>query len=146
MASTALDDTDVEIVNALVENGRASFAAIGARVGLSPHGAADRVRRLQRAGVVTGFTATVDMGRMGRTLEAFVDVQLSPETTPEAFEAAAQALPAVREIAFVTGRYDHHLRVACQGADELDATVRAMRRAGAAQTETRIVLRVSDPR
>jgi Lrp/AsnC family leucine-responsive transcriptional regulator len=51
------------------------------------------------------------------------------------------ALPAVREIAFVTGRFDYHVRVACRGADDLDATVRAIRHEGAAATETRIVLR-----
>ncbi len=143
--SSGLDATDVQIVNALVANGRSSFAALGSLVGLSPHGAADRVRRLQRAGVITGYTAVVDQRRMGRTLDAFVDVALSPETTPEGFERAAQALPAVRELAFVTGRYDYHVRAACRGADELDATVRGLRRAGAQQTETRIVLRVSEP-
>ena len=47
-------------------------------------------------------------------------------------------------LAFVTGRFDYHVRVACRDADDLDATVRAIRgEAGAAQTETRIVLRVS---
>ena len=41
----------------------------------------------------------------------------------------------------MTGRFDYHVRVACLGADDLDATVRAIRREGAAATETRIVLR-----
>jgi len=51
-------------------------------------------------------------------------------------------LPAVREMAFVTGRFDYQLRVACLDADDLDHTVRAIRgEAGAAGTETRIVMR-----
>ena len=49
MQSTALDDVDFRIINALVRNGRTPFASLGAEVGLSPHGAADRVRRLERA-------------------------------------------------------------------------------------------------
>ena len=50
----------------------------------------------------------------------------------------------MRELAFVTGRFDYHVRVACHNADDLDATVRAIRRdGGAAQTETRIVLRAN---
>ena len=71
---------------------------------------------------------------------------LLPSTTSEAFEAFVLSLPAVQEVAFVTGRFDYHVRVACRNADDLDETVRAIRReAGAAQTETRIVLRASAP-
>jgi Lrp/AsnC family leucine-responsive transcriptional regulator len=140
--TSALDQTDVRIINALVRNGRASFASIGDEVGLSPHGAADRVRRLERAGVITGFTATVDLESMGRGLDALIDVRLMPQTVPEAFERLVGDLPAVREIAFMTGRFDYHVRVACRDADDLDQTVRAIRGpGGAAQTETRIVLR-----
>ena len=70
MQSAALDDIDFRIINVLVRNGRTPFASRGAEVGLSPHGAADRVRRLQRAGIITGFTALVDLGSVGRGLDA----------------------------------------------------------------------------
>ncbi len=137
-----LDSTDERIINLLANDGRASFAEIGKAVGLSPHGAADRVRRLRRNGVITGFRATVELANIGRTLDAFIDVQLAPTTSSEAFEQFALTLPAVQEIAFVTGRFDFHVRVACRSAEDLDRTVRAFRReGGAAQTETRIVLR-----
>jgi Lrp/AsnC family leucine-responsive transcriptional regulator len=142
--TTALDEVDFRILNALVANGRASFASLGEHVGLSPHGAADRVRRLERTGVITGYTAAVALESVGRALDAFIDVRLLPKTLPEKFEEFCQSLPAVQEVAFVTGRFDYHVRVACQNADDLDATVRAIRRAGgAAQTETRIVLRAT---
>ena len=144
METTTLDETDFRILNALVENGRASFASLGEAVGLSPHGAADRVRRLQHAGIITGFTATVALENVGRALDAFIDVRLMPTTSPETFERYVGSLPAVQELAFVTGRFDYHVRVACQNADDLDATVRAIRgEGGAAQTETRIVLRTA---
>jgi Lrp/AsnC family leucine-responsive transcriptional regulator len=140
--TTALDDVDVRIINCLVADGRATFARLGAEVGLSPHGAADRVRRLVAAGVITGFTATVDLETVGRPLEALVDVRLMPTTTSEEFERRVSELPTVRDLAFVTGRFDYEVRVACRDVDELDQTVRTLRQqAGAAQTETRIVLR-----
>jgi Lrp/AsnC family leucine-responsive transcriptional regulator len=140
--STSLDALDYGILNALVINGRVSFADLGKGVGLSPHGAADRVRRLERNGVIRGFTALIDFANVGRTLDAFIDVRLLPTTPSEAFEAFVLGLPAVQEIAFVTGRFDFYVRVACHSADDLDETVRAIRRdGGAAQTETRIVLR-----
>jgi len=137
-----MDETDHRIISILCENGRASFASIGAAVGLSPHGTADRVRRLEREGVLTGFTAKVDLGSVGRSLDAFIDIRLLPSTDPEEFERLVATLPAVRELAFLTGRFDYQLRVACRDADDLDRTVRRIRRdAGAAGTETRIVMR-----
>ena len=140
--STALDATDFRILSLLDADGRMTFAALGTEVGLSPPGAADRVRRLLAGGVITGFTALVDQARIGRSLDAFIDVRLSAATRPERFEQGVLALDAVREVAFVTGRFDYQLRVACSDADDLDRTVRALRSEhGAAHTETRIVLR-----
>ena len=142
MESSAFDATDFRIINALIENGRMSFADLGPLVNLSPHGAADRVRRLIRAGVITGFTANVALAQIGRALDAFIDVRLLPETAPAAFERMVSSLPAVQEVTFVTGSFDYLVRVACLNTDELDETVRAIRQdAGGAQTETRIVLR-----
>lgn len=142
MKSVALDDVDRRILNALVRNGRATFASLGEEVGLSPHGVADRVRRLQRDGVIAGFTTLLDRSTLGRRLDAIIDVRLNSSIAPETFEEQVAALPAVREVAFVTGRFDYQVRVACTDADDLDQTVRVLRReAGAAHTETRIVLR-----
>ena len=56
----ALDPTDSEILRLLREDGRLSWRDLGAQVGLSANAAADRVRRLRQAGVITGFTALVD--------------------------------------------------------------------------------------
>lgn len=139
-----LDEIDNQILSLLSENGRASFSSLGQAVGLSPHGTADRVRRLEREGVITGYSVAVDPNQVGRSLDALIDVRLMPRTDPAAFERKIATLPAVREMAFVTGRFDYQLRVACLDADDLDQTVRAIRReAGAAGTETRIVMRAA---
>ena len=102
------------------------------------------MRRLQRAGVITGFSATVDSQTLGRSLEALIDVRLMPSTDSGTFERLAGGLDAVREVLFLTGRWDYQVSVACTDADDLDRTVRALRQqGGAAQTETRIVMRRS---
>jgi Lrp/AsnC family leucine-responsive transcriptional regulator len=137
-----MDEIDDRILGILATNGRASFATIGEQVGLSPHGAADRVRRLERDGVIAGYAARIDPAGVGRSLDAFIDVRLLPTTDSEEFEQRVARLDSVREVAFLTGRFDFQLRVACRDADDLNDTVRAIRReAGAAGTETRIVLR-----
>lgn len=137
-----MDETDNRIVDALVRDGRASFAELGDAIGLSPHATAARVRRLQQAGVITGFTAIVDPEHLGRRLEALIDARLRPETPPEHFEEVAASLACVQEVAFLTGRADYQVRVSCRDADDLDAAVRALRqRGGVAATETRIIMR-----
>src|SRR5712675_1137772 len=108
-----LDAIDHQILSRLRVNGRASFASIGAEVGLSPHGTADRVRRLRRDGVILGYAARIDLGSVGRSLDAFIDIRLLPSTNPDEFELRVSKLPAVRELAFLTGRFDYQLRVAC---------------------------------
>jgi Lrp/AsnC family leucine-responsive transcriptional regulator len=145
--SDVLDEIDNRLVEALLENGRATYAELGRAVGLSPHAVGERVRRLQRRGAITGFVAKVDLVALGRALDAIIDVRLLPSTAPEHFEAEVRRLRAVRELVFVTGRFDYQLRVACTDTNELNETVRALRqRAGAAVTETRIVLRADGPR
>lgn len=139
--STSLDATDRVILSELIRNGRATYKELGELADLSPHAVAPRVRRLVETGIVTGFTAMVDFGHIGRGLDALIDVRLLSTARPESFEAAAAELPAVRELSFLTGRFDYQVRAACVDADDLDHTVRALRRAGAAVTETRIVLR-----
>ena len=136
------DEVDREILSALSENSRCSYTELGRRVSLSANAVTERVRRLRETGVLKGFSIAVDQRALGRGLEAVIDVRLLPRTDPDGFERIAGELPSLREIAFLTGAYDYQLRVACEDADDLDNTVRTLRqRAGAAQTETRIVLR-----
>jgi len=139
-----MDEIDERIIGLLRENGRASFASIGEQVGLSPHAAADRVRRLEREGVILGYSAKLNASRLGRPLEAFIDIRLLPNADPDGFERHVRDLPAFREFAFLTGRFDYQVKVSCRDADDLDHTVRSLRqRAGASVTETRIVMRTT---
>lgn len=136
-----IDEIDRVIIDELVRNGRASYTHLGALVRLSPHAVAPRVRRLVEAGVITGFSARIDYGAIGRGLDALIDIRLLSTADPDRFEATVGELASTRELTFLTGRFDYQLRVACVDADDLDQTVRALRRAGAAVTETRIVMR-----
>jgi Lrp/AsnC family leucine-responsive transcriptional regulator len=94
------------------------------------------VRRLVEAGVITGFTATVAYGAVGRGFEALIDIRLLPTGDPDAFEAAVSEIESIQGLVFVTGRFDYQLRVACIDADDLDHTIRLLRQSGAAVTET----------
>ena len=142
-----MDGSDDEILRLLREDARISWRDLGAAVGLSANAAADRVRRLHRAGIITGFTAQIDPAAGGRVLEALVGVTLAPGTDSDDFATAAARLEAVSEILHLSGAPDYQLRVVCRDTAELDALLRALRRRlGAADTETTIVLRSGPPR
>ena len=137
-----MDDLDREILGELVRDARLSYRDLGARVGLSANAAADRVRRMRRDGVITGFTATVDPGAAGRRLHALIEVNMGPGHTNDSFEAAVSKLEALTDADHVTGRFDYQLRVACRDTAELDRLLRQLKtELGVVETETRVVLR-----
>ena len=84
----AVDELDQRIVAALVANARATYAEIGAQVGLSAPAVKRRVDRLRAAGAITGFSATVDPAALGWTTEAYVEVFCRGRTSPADIRAA----------------------------------------------------------
>ena len=137
-----MDAVDREILGTLDAERAHLYRDLGAAVGLSANAAADRVRRLRRDGVITGFTATVDQGAAGRGLVALIDVRLAAAGTNEAFEEACARLEPVTDAVHVTGRFDYQLRVACRDTAELDRMLRHLKReCGVTETDTRVVLR-----
>lgn len=142
-----MDPTDNRIIDILVRDGRASYSTIGAAVGLSAHAVGERVRRLERRGVITGYTAILDDAARGFGVHALVDVRLLPATDPHDFERVARELAGLRHLLFVTGRFDFVVELTCENATALDDAVRLLRtRGGVAATETRIVMRAAGVR
>ena len=140
-ALDALDALDRAIVDVLCVDGRATYQELGKQIGLSATATADRVRRLQRAGVITGYRAVLDAGALGRTVEAAIDVRLANGADREVFAAALRANPAVVEAVHVTGHYDYLLRVFCTGTAELDTILTVLKEdAGVVESQTRLLL------
>ncbi len=137
-----IDAIDRAIIGELQRDGRQSWRELADRVHLSPTSTADRVRRLEQLGVITGYTAVVDAAALGRPLRALIDVSLPTGSTPEDFEAELAARgPEIVFAAFVTGSADYAMVVECAGAEGLDALIRWLKQRGAAKTESKVVLR-----
>jgi Lrp/AsnC family transcriptional regulator, leucine-responsive regulatory protein len=142
-----MDAIDSEILGLLREDARVSWRDLGAAVGLSANAAADRVRRLRRAGIITRFVALVDPAAGGRQLEALISVTLLPGTDSDEFATLSDKLQPVSEVLHLAGTPDYQLRVACRDTAELDALLRTLRRKlGVADTETTIILRSGPPK
>ncbi|MBO0776598.1 MAG: Lrp/AsnC family transcriptional regulator [Actinobacteria bacterium] len=110
----AFDELDKRIVSALVGNARATYAEIGAQVGLSAPAVKRRVDRLRSSGAITGFSATVDPSALGWTTEAYVELFCRGRTSPPDIAAAVSKYPEVTGAATITGEADAllHIRAA----------------------------------
>lgn len=135
------DSLDRRILACLLEDGRASFAAIGAAVGLSAPATKRRVDRLVAEGTISGFTALVDPEAFGSTLEAFVELHCDGSTSPDAIRDVVQPHPAVVSAYTVSGDADALLHLRCADVAELESTLEQIRaHALVARTSTVIVL------
>lgn len=118
-----------------------SWRELGELVHLSATSIGERVRRLERLGVITGYRAVIDHAALGRSLSAVVELQLRADVVPEVFEAALGERDEVSFAAYVTGAADYAVLLDCAGAEGLDLFVRWCKANGAATTESRVVLR-----
>lgn len=96
----ALDETDMEILRMLADDGRRPFSDIAAEVGLSGPAVSDRVQRLREAGVIDRFTVAVDRSQLRAGIEVFVQLDVAP-TDVERVENRVSADDAVEHV-FVT--------------------------------------------
>ncbi len=112
-ARVTLDDIDRRILAALQRDGRLSMVDLAAQVGLSATPCLRRVKRLEQSGVITGYAAIVDPAATGRSLHAFVQVNLDnhAEDTVTAFQRAIMARPEVVACYPISGEFDYLLQV-----------------------------------
>jgi Lrp/AsnC family transcriptional regulator, leucine-responsive regulatory protein len=113
-----LDQTDLKIIGALIEDGRLSLAELGRRVSLSPPAVAERVKRLEQSGVISGYHAEIDLRKFGYQLTAIVRIRPAPGRLPKIPELAQQ-LPEVTECHRITGEDCFYLKVQLRSIDEL---------------------------
>jgi DNA-binding Lrp family transcriptional regulator len=110
----ALDELDRRIVAALVDDARATYAEVGAQVGLSAPAVKRRVDRLRGSGAITGFSARVDPSALGWTTEAYVELFCRGRTSPADIAAAVAQHPEIIDACTITGEADAllHIRAA----------------------------------
>lgn len=142
MESKVIDAIDQRILANLRADARLSWRELGDRVHLSATSVADRVRGLERSGVIRSYRVDVDPAALGRGLRAVIDVGLPPAMSPDEFEAKLNSRPEVTFAAYVTGKADYTVIVDCAGAEGLDAFIRWLKAdAAVASTESKLVLR-----
>jgi Lrp/AsnC family leucine-responsive transcriptional regulator len=121
-SSVLLDEISRNLLSALQEDARLSYAELGRRVGLSPAATAERLRRLEEGGIITGYRVELDRGALGLPILAIV--RLSCDGVKyRPFLKAVQALESVMECHHVAGGDAFILKVAAGGVEELERVV-----------------------
>jgi Lrp/AsnC family leucine-responsive transcriptional regulator len=116
---TALDATDWRILAVLQRDGRSSYADLAREVAMSPSAAAERVRRLEDAGVIVGYTAVVDPERVGLGVLALIRMRY-PTGNYKPFEDLLTTTPEIIEAHHVTGEDCFVLKVVARSMRHLE--------------------------
>ena len=117
-----LDPIGWSILAELQENGRIQLAELGRRVGLSNPAVIERVRRLEEAGIITGYRAEIDHKKVGLPVCAFIRVRVVGNLIPRVIQVA-QEMPEVYECHRIAGEDTFLLKVCVPTSEALEKTV-----------------------
>jgi Lrp/AsnC family transcriptional regulator, leucine-responsive regulatory protein len=137
-----LDELDSQILNCLNRDGRIRWSALADQLGVSAPAIADRVRRLETVGIITGYAAQLNLEKLGIGLSAFVSVTLEHPRHRQGFIDYVQANDHIQSCHHVVGNTDYLLKVHCRSTAELEQLLSEEIKAlpGIAQTQTTIAL------
>jgi Lrp/AsnC family leucine-responsive transcriptional regulator len=128
-----LDSVGLQILRELQENARTPLAEIGRRVNLTPPAVAERVRRMEEAGIITGYHAHIDPDKVGLSITAFIRLALYGPCTPEAARRVAETHN-MSELYFMTGDNDLLIKSSFASMADLDHTLKALSEFGEPST------------
>lgn len=139
-----LDKLDLRILSALQKDGRMSMKELGELVGLSITPCIERVRRMERDGVITGYYARVNPESLGATLLVFVEITLNHKSGNmfEQFRREVLRIPEVQECHLVSGDFDYLIKARIHGMAEYRKLLGdiLLQLPGAAQSKSYVVM------
>lgn len=135
-----MDKIDVTLLSMLQKNARIPIKALTKDVFLSSPAISARIEKLEKQGIITGYTAIVDPMKLGYHITAFINLEMSPKQKPE-FYPFIRECPNVLECDCVTGSYSMLIKVAYPSTMELDSFIGQLQKFG--NTSTQIVFSTS---
>lgn len=119
---TGLDAIDRNILRLLRLDARMSNASVATEVGLSPSACLRRIKLMEHAGIIRGYTALVDNGNTDAGIAVIINITLERQTEDhlDRFEAAVRKHPEIQECFLMTGGSDYLLRVEVDNAGDFE--------------------------
>lgn len=126
--SNKLDKIDINILCELQKNGRISNVELSERVFLSPSPCLMRVKKLKAAGYIQGYSAQIDVSKLGETLTVFTEITLRNHRQIDfsRFQMAAEKVGSVVECHLISGGYDYLLKFVSGGIVDYQETIESM--------------------
>ena len=136
-----MDALDRQIIAALRANGRATYADLGRKVGLSASAVHERVGKLESSGVIVGYHAVVDPSAVGLGVTALIGISLSDAVDHEDVARRLRDLSEIEDCWFIAGDDSYMLKVRAPDVDGLEKIIRRLSGTeGVSRTRTTIVL------
>jgi Lrp/AsnC family leucine-responsive transcriptional regulator len=121
--SPPLDPLDWKLLALLSREGRLPWSELARQLKLSPPAAAERVKRLEKLGVIEGYAASVNPRAVGLSLLTFLGVVLEHPRHRARFLRLVKVLPEILECHHVTGEFDYLLKVRCRDTEALEGLI-----------------------
>ena len=136
-----LDAIDYKLLDLLQQNARMTQLEMAAAVGLSQPAVAERMRKLEQEGVITGYSARVDGRKLGKDITAFIGVRIEHPKYNSGFGKKVLAIPDVLECHRITGPDSYLLKVVTEDTQSLDTLISDLLRhiPGVTRTLTTVV-------
>lgn len=136
-----IDEIDLKILNILQENGRVKRNELAQMVGLSVPAVSERMKRLEDAGIIKGYTALLDSKKLGKDITAFVFVSIDSSKNYPLFIERVIEVDEILECHSITGEGSHLLKVKTENTSTLEKLLaRIQSWPGVTGTKTNIVL------
>lgn len=121
-----LDKFDFAILGVLQQDARASLQDVSTQVGLSTTPCWARIKKMEKEGVILGYTVRIDPAAIGYTETVIVQVTLEShnDETLDAFGKALEEIPEVLEAYLISGDYDYHIRIAVRDTRDYERLLR----------------------
>jgi Lrp/AsnC family leucine-responsive transcriptional regulator len=133
-----LDTTGWQLLHALQQNARLSYSELGQRVGLSSPAVAERIRRMEDAGIISGYHAEINLAKVGYPITAIIRMSNSPGERCSRFTGYVEDIPEVLTCYRVTGSDALIMKVMASSVEHLEALIDQLSAHG--QLTTSIVL------
>ena len=137
-----LDARDLDILAALQDDARSTYADVAQRVGLSASAVHDRVRKLEQAGVIRGYRAVIDAEAVGLYVTALVAATPFDPGQPDDLPDRVADFPEVEDCYSVAGEANYIMKVRTRTTAELEDLIRRLREKAGVATRTTVVLSV----
>ena len=136
-----LDPIDYKLLDLLQQNARVTQLELAAAVGLSQPAVAERMRKLEQEGIITGYSARVDGRKLGKDIIAFIGVRIEHPKYNAGFGTKVLAIPDVLECHRITGPDSYLLKVVTEDTQSLDSLISDLLRhiPGVTRTLTTVV-------